>query len=64
MKGNLLITMAVNANGRAKKVSVFREYYITEEQAVKAKERFIEDNCNFIDTDRLVCQWIPLAKFI
>jgi hypothetical protein len=64
MKGNLIITLAVNANGRAKKVSVFREYYLTEEQAVKAKDTFIKNNYNFIDTTRLVCHWIPLAKLI
>jgi len=64
MKGNLIITLTLNAHGRAKRVSVFREYYLTEEQAVKAKERFIADNHEFIDTDRLVCQWVPVAKFI
>jgi hypothetical protein len=64
MKGNLTITLALNANGVAKKVSVFREYYLTEEQAIKAKDKFIKDNYNFIDTDRLVAMWQPISKFI
>lgn len=64
MNGNLTITMAINAIGKAKKVTLLREYYVSEKQACEIKQEFIRANHNFIDTDRIICMWQPVGKVI
>jgi len=64
MNGTLTITLAVNVGGRAKKVTLLREYFINEKTAIETKERFIRLNDKFLDTDRIVCMWQPLGKLI
>lgn len=64
MNGNLTITMAINAIGKAKKVTLLREYYISEQQANKVKEDFIRLNESYINTDRIICMWQPIGKII
>ena len=64
MNGTLTITLAVNAGGRAKKVTLLREYYINEKTAAETKENFIRLNDKFLDTDRIICMWQPLGKMI
>lgn len=64
MNGNLTITMAINAIGKAKKVTLLREYYISEQQANKVKEDFIRLNENYVDTNRIICMWVPIGKII
>jgi hypothetical protein len=64
MNGTLTITLAVNVGGRAKKVTLLREYYINEKTAAETKENFVRLNDKFLDTDRIVCMWQPLGKMI
>ena len=64
MNGNLTITMAINAIGKAKKVTLLREYYISEQEANKVKENFIRLNESYINTDRIICMWQPIGKVI
>lgn len=64
MNGNLTITVAINAIGKAKKVTLLREYYISEQQANKVKEDFIRLNRDYVDTDRIICMWQPIGKII
>jgi len=64
MNGTLTITLAVNVGGRAKKVTLLREYYVNEKTAAETKENFIRLNDKFLDTDRIVCMWQPLGKMI
>ena len=64
MNGTLTITLALNVGGRAKKVTLLREYYINEKTAHETKEKFIRLNDKFIDTERMVCMWQPIGKLI
>ncbi len=64
MTGNLTIFFVINAGGKSKTVNLLKEYHINEKVAAETKANFIKLNDKFLDTDRIVCLWQPLARAI
>lgn len=64
MKGTFTISFVVHTSKKTKKVTLLREYYIDEQQAIKAKDNFIQLNNEFIETDTLEYMWQPMCKYL